>query len=57
MLLTKVVLGRVRQVNAWNEAMTLPAGYNSVSVTANLFSNSTNVTTTFRSFSIARADL
>ncbi|PPQ75888.1 hypothetical protein CVT26_000153 [Gymnopilus dilepis] len=30
LFLTKVVLGRVRQVNGWNEVMTLPAGYNSV---------------------------
>ncbi|PPR03282.1 hypothetical protein CVT26_008116 [Gymnopilus dilepis] len=30
LLLTKVVLGNVRQVNGWNEVMSLPAGYNSV---------------------------
>ncbi|KDR78415.1 hypothetical protein GALMADRAFT_245586 [Galerina marginata CBS 339.88] len=30
MLLTKVVLGKVRQVNGWNEVMSCPAGFNSV---------------------------
>jgi hypothetical protein len=30
MLLTKVVLGKVRQVNGWNEVMSCPPGFNSV---------------------------
>lgn len=30
MLLTKVVLGKVRNVTAWNEVMSCPAGYDSV---------------------------
>ncbi|KAF8154071.1 hypothetical protein B0H34DRAFT_720173 [Crassisporium funariophilum] len=29
-ILTKVVLGKVRNVSAWNEVMTLPAGFDSV---------------------------
>ncbi|KAF8901076.1 hypothetical protein CPB84DRAFT_1778420 [Gymnopilus junonius] len=30
MLLTKVILGKVRQVNGWNEVMSCPPGFNSV---------------------------
>ncbi|KAJ2935867.1 hypothetical protein H1R20_g1226, partial [Candolleomyces eurysporus] len=30
MLLTKVVLGKVKQVNGWNEVMSCPPGFNSV---------------------------
>ena len=32
MLLTKVVLGKVRQVNAFNEVMSCPPGFNSVRI-------------------------
>ena len=57
LLLTKVVLGNVRQVNGWNEVMSLPAGYNSVIVRSCLLWNLTDATIPFRSFLIGRADL
>lgn len=31
-ILTKVILGKVRNVGAWNEVMTCPPGYNSVRI-------------------------
>ena len=32
-ILTKVVLGKVRNVSAWNEVMNCPPGFDSVSIT------------------------
>ena len=42
-LLTKVVLGKVRNVAAWNEVMTCPPGFNSVRIYQALVPGYTNI--------------